>query len=67
MLTKVQFRDENDLVVCEATGDKVAVYKSAPDLLEALELCLNVVCFAGWEGDFCAEKARAALKKAKGQ
>jgi len=39
---------------------------AAPDLLEALELCLNAVRLAGWEGDFCAEKARLAIAKANG-
>jgi len=39
---------------------------AAPDLLEALELCLNAVNLAGWEGDYCAKKARSAIAKAKG-
>lgn len=40
---------------------------AAPDLLEALQLTLNAVCLAGWEGDFCSEKARAAIYKATGE
>lgn len=40
---------------------------AAPELLEALELCLHAVCLAGWEGDLCAEKARAAIAKATGE
>lgn len=36
------------------------------DLLEALELCLHAVKLAGWEGDYSAQKARAAIAKATG-
>lgn len=32
---------------------------------EALGLCLHAVELAGWEGDMCADKARAALSKWK--
>jgi len=37
------------------------------DLLEALKLCLHAVELAGWEGDLCAIKARAALQRAEGE
>lgn len=40
---------------------------AAPDLLEALELCLHAVELAGWEGDLSAIKARAAIAKATGE
>lgn len=30
-------------------------------LLEALKLCMNAVKLAGWEGDYCMDKARAAI------
>lgn len=40
---------------------------AAPDLLEALELCLHAVKLAGWEGDYSAQKARAAIAKATGE
>ncbi len=39
---------------------------AAPELLEALELCLNAVVLAGWSDDFCAHNARAVISKARG-
>lgn len=40
---------------------------AAPELLEALALCLHAVALAGWDGDHCAIKARAAIAKATGE
>ena len=41
---------------------------SAPDLLEALESCLDVFINQGWDDDLiAAKKARAAIAKAKGE
>jgi hypothetical protein len=34
---------------------------------EALDLTHHTICLAGWEGDFSAEKARAALTLYRGE
>ena len=40
--------------------------QSASDLLEACEGLLHCMELAGWEGDFNADRARAAIAKATG-
>ena len=40
---------------------------AAPELLESLCELLNCMRLANWEGDHLAEKARAAIAKARGE
>ena len=71
---RVLARDERSTIIheppCSPFNEQgiadAKLIAAAPDLLEALGLCLNAVCLAGWEGDFCATKARAAIAKANG-
>ncbi|RQR97029.1 MULTISPECIES: hypothetical protein [unclassified Burkholderia] len=40
---------------------------AAPELFEACQMMLVCMSLANWEGDFAAEKARAAIAKALGE
>ena len=56
-------------VILERTADrdgKARLIAAAPDLLEACEGLLHCMELAGWEGDFNADRARAAIAKATG-
>lgn len=51
----------------EAIQDLQELARQRDELLEALELCMTAVKLAGWEGDFCMDKARAAMQSIKEQ
>lgn len=57
----------NGFFGCDESIANARLISAAPELLEALRLCLHAVCLAGWEGDLSAEKARAAIAKATGE
>jgi len=50
-------------IVCKSDYDALLI-AAAPDLLEALEACMDYGSITG--ADWVAEKARAAITKAKG-
>ena len=49
----------------DAADELRRLHALCEEMGEALGMCLHAVELAGWEGDMCADKARAALAKWK--
>ena len=56
-----------DVLLQSAISDLQELARQRDELAEALELCMAAVKLAGWEGDFCMDKARAAMQSIKEQ
>ena len=66
-LARVVVRMEGTGFDCADGAANAHLIAAAPELLEALVLCLHVVSLVGLGGDFSAEKARHAISKARGE